>query len=138
MTQNFISHGVLDFHIKDENILVVEGIGPWNKEVFSSLSKEQLQLIQSLHGSNWVVLAIVYGEAIHTPDASEMLEEIVRRDKLLGRLASAIIVKDSITPIFSKDHIVSIYEAAGECVKCFEDEEIAISWLKNQLLTNQS
>jgi hypothetical protein len=133
LSQNFDAHGVLYFHIKDENILVVEGAGPWNIEVFTSLTNEQLTLIQSLHGSNWGVLAIVYGEAIHTPDASEMLEEIVRHDKTLGRVASAIIVKDSKTPIFSKDHIVSIYEAAGECVKCFEDEELAISWLKKQL-----
>ena len=132
MSQNFDSHGVLDFHIQDENILVIEGFGPWNKEVFSSIPNEQIELIRSLHGSSWGVLAIVYGEAIHTPDASEMLEEIVRNDKLLGRIASAIIVKDSITPIFSKDHIVSIYEAAGECVKCFEEEEIALSWLKKQ------
>lgn len=132
LSQNFDSHGVLDFHIKSENILMIEGFGPWNKEVFTSLTDEQLKLIQSLYGSSWGVLAIVYGEAIHTPDASEMLEEIVRNDKLLGRVASAIIVKDSITPIFSKDHIVNIYKAAGECVKCFEEEEIAISWLKKQ------
>ncbi len=129
----FEKHGKLEFTIRNKHILVVHGLGPWNKEVFTSVSDSQLSLIESLHGTNWAVLAIIKGEAIHTPEAGKLLTEMVIADKLVGRIATAVIVKDCMSPSFTQEHIIPIYESAGELVKCFDDDEVAVNWLTDQL-----
>jgi len=133
MNMTFEKHGELEFSIRNENILVVKGTGPWNKEVFTSLTDEQVSITQSLFDKKWGVLSIIDGDPIHTPEASQFLTELVRNDKARGRIASAIIIKDSNSPLIGQIHIEDIYKQAGEQVKCFNNEELAINWLTAKL-----
>ena len=136
MDSSYPSHGVLNFTIESGNILVIEGHGPWNKEVFYSINTEQTSLIHSLYDKHWGVMAIFKGDALHTPEASSLLSEIVKQDKLRGRKATALILEESNFPDIGKQHLSEIYQKATENYKFFNEKDEALIWLTKQITSS--
>jgi hypothetical protein len=133
MDSIFPPHGTLNFSVIDNNILVIEGCGPWNKEVLTKISSEQVNLIKSLYGKAWGVLVIILGQPLHTQEASDLLANIVKQDKEKGRKASAIILKNSSSPEIGEQHLSKIYQKASEDFKFFDDNDEAVGWLKEKI-----
>jgi hypothetical protein len=129
----FPPHGTLDFSVIDNNILVIEGCGPWHKEVLTKLSSEQINLIKSLYGNACGVWVIILGEPLYTQEASDLLSNIVKQDKERGRKSSAIILKNSSSPDIGEQHISQIYQKASEKFKFFDDKDEALGWLKEKV-----
>lgn len=132
MSWKFKEHGML--HAKKENnILVVEGTGPWNIEMLDNSGVKAQQILHELSQDFWGALTIMHGEAVYLPDASERLIEIVKQQKSLKRVATAIIVADSSLPAFSQGYLSGIYEKAGEEFAFFEHKVDAIKWLEQRI-----
>ena len=129
---HFYPHGKLTFQI-EKNILIIEGSGPWNKEAILGSTIDSSAIRNVLYKSSWVVLVRIKGEPVHTPGAALLLEKIVRKDKMNGRIASAVILEDSNYYDFGKWHIGEIYQNAGETFRFFHNEKSARKWLKEMI-----
>ncbi len=128
-----LDHGTLDFKLED-NILIIEGRGPWNKEAMI-LSSENANLVQKQRTKDeWGVIAIINGEPIHTPDAAELLVEYIKYDKNNGRVATALILTDSTFPALGKRHISELYNKAGEAFQFFNNITDAKIWMHSLLV----
>ena len=81
----FLSHGEYLFSIEG-NLLIIEGYGPWNLEAIINSSDDSEDMHKKLYGTRWGVLAIIHGDPIHTPDAAELLADLVKKDKKMEGL----------------------------------------------------
>lgn len=129
---DLLAHGTLTFKFED-NILLIEGVGPWNKEALSLSLKDSQLLARNGNVERWGVIAIMHGDPIHTLDAEKLLIDIVIKDKCNGRVASALMLDDSNHPELGRAHIAKIYKSAGEQFEFFSNFSTAKSWLQNML-----
>jgi hypothetical protein len=128
----FPIHGTVKLDI-DDSLLLVTGIGPWNKESVIQGDKAVESYIQKLSGKAWGVLVTLYGEPIYVPEAAAILSNTIKSQKKLGRVATAVIVVESKSPEFAKNHLTHIYQNAGESVRFFNEHEHAKWWLVQQI-----
>lgn len=127
-------HGETFLTIEDK-ILIVEGRGPWNLEsiTHTNIDPSALEHKEILIQSKWAVLVIAHGDAMFVPDARQMLVDIVKEDLKIGRVATAVVVQDCLSPIFIADHLTAIYSDAGDHVESFASIEQAKLWLNQQI-----
>jgi len=125
-------HGTLAFTLED-NILIIEGCGPWNKEAMV-LSAHNADLVQRQRKkAKWGVIAVLNGDPIHTPDAAQLLIEYVKYDKQHGRIATALILTGSTCPELAKRHIADLYLKGGEVYQFFNNITDAKIWMATVL-----
>jgi hypothetical protein len=124
----FSAHGTLQISL-DGPILVVEGTGPWNAESLNLSANVAKPLAVQLKGNNWGVIAILHGQAVYVPDAAAGLVEVVKQDKINGRIATAVLADSCESPDFTKEHIANIYHEAGEHFEFFSEYGDAKEWL---------
>ena len=125
-------HGTLHFELVD-NILFIEGCGPWNEEALHLFSRNMdLSRKKEIVGE-WAVLINVIGDPIYTPSAARALIKYLKDEKQHGRVATAIILTDSNSPEVGKWHISAVYNEAGENFKFFDSKEDATHWLMSVL-----
>jgi hypothetical protein len=133
----FIPHGEVCVH-REDRILILEGHGPWNVEALQHSTDKALPILQELSGAPWGVMASIYGEPIHVPDAEAHLIQLVKRDMENGRVGTALIVEKSNSPSFATQHFSSIYHRAGDNVEVFNDTDEAKRWLMKTIQLAQS
>ena len=133
----FSIHGSIELDI-DERILLAEGAGPWNKESISDSDSRLLPLLEELEGSPWGALVTLHGDPIYVPDAAALLIKSIIEQKKQGRVATAVIVKDSNSPEFAKRHLSEIYDSAGEIFRFFPSKEEAKWWLVQRITLAQN
>lgn len=133
----FLPHGEVRVH-REGRILILEGHGPWNVEALQHSTDKALPILQELSGAPWGVMASIYGEPIHVPDAEAHLIELVKRDIENGRVGTALIVEKSNSPSFATQHFSSIYHRAGDNVEVFNDINAAKRWLMKTIQLAQS
>lgn len=124
----FNAHGTLRVSVEG-SLLVLEGTGPWNLESLYASGKVAGPKLASLLGKPWGVVATLYGEPIYVPEAADLLSDIVRQNKVNGRVASALLVDKSYSPQFARNHIGEIYRNAGETFEFFTDQQEARHWV---------
>lgn len=132
MPSHFAPHGTLELHLH-ENILQVEGSGPWNSESLHQSAQLAGPLLEQLLGKLWAVLVIVHGEPVYVPAAVASLVDTLKAEKKQGRVATAVLVNECATPGFARLHLSDIFNQAGETYAFFEDREKALAWLKGQI-----
>jgi len=127
-------HGETYLTIEDK-ILIVEGRGPWNLESITHTNIDPLNNKQkeALLKSKWAVLVIAHGDSMFVPDARQLLVDIVKEDIKVGRVATAVVVQNCLSPIFISDHLTAIYSDAGDQVESFTSIEQAKQWLNQQV-----
>lgn len=133
----FIPHGEVCVH-REGRILILEGHGPWNVEALQHSTDKAQPILQELSGAPWGVMASIYGEPIHVPDAEAHLIELVKRDIENGRVGTALIVEKSNSPSFATQHFSSIYHRAGDNVEVFNNIKAAKRWLMKTIQLAQS
>ena len=87
---------------REGRLLIIEGRGPWNLEALKHSESRAQEILKKLAGKPWGVIATIYGEPIHVPEAEQRLIDLVKQDISNGRVASALIVKECDTPNFAK------------------------------------
>jgi len=127
-------HGETYLTIEDK-ILIVEGQGPWNLESITHTNVDPLvnERKAVLLKSKWAVLVIAHGDAMFVPDARQLLVDIVKEDIKVGRVATAVVVQNCLSPIFIADHLTAIYSDAGDQVQSFSSIEQAKQWLNQKI-----
>ena len=133
----FIPHGEVCVH-REARILILEGHGPWNVEALQHSTDKAQPILQELSGAPWGVMASIYGEPIHVPDAEAHLIQLVKKDIENGRVGTALIVEKSNSPSFATQHFSSIYHRAGDNVEVFNDINAAKRWLMKTIQLAQS
>lgn len=133
----FMPHGEVYVH-REDRILILEGHGPWNIEALQHSTDKAKSILEELRGAPWGVMASIYGEPIHVPDAEAHLIELVKKDIENGRVGTALIVEKSNSPSFATQHFSSIYERAGDNVEVFNDTDAAKRWLIKTIQLAQS
>tara|TARA_Y100001951_G_C11273289_1_gene260188 strand:+ start:1023 stop:1433 length:411 start_codon:yes stop_codon:yes gene_type:complete len=123
---------------REGRLLIIEGRGPWNLEALKHSESRAQEILKKLAGKPWGVIATIYGEPIHVPEAEQRLIDLVKQDISNGRVASALIVKECDTPNFAKSHIGSIYEKAGCNVGYFDNFEEAKAWVEGIINSQNS
>ena len=129
---SFQAHGSLDVKVEGR-LLIIEGAGPWNAESLNESGSSAKALVENLYGKPWGVIATIHGEPIYVPEAAEQLTNIVKQEKHKGRVASALLVEESESPRFAKNHIGEIYRQAGENFAFFTDMDEARSWVLDKI-----
>ncbi len=129
----FPTHGSVELDVVD-NILLVEGHGPWNLESVMESEKHMEPILKQLSGSRWGALVVLHGDPIYVPDAAAFLSKVIQAQKALGRVATAMVVEQSNTPAFSKRHLAQVFDDAGENYRFFPDKKQAKWWLIQQIM----
>lgn len=126
------AHGTLDFSL-DSEIIIVEGRGPWNKEAMLEAQETMNKLHEQRSTDKWGLIAILSGDALLTPDAVASLVDSIAKGKKHGRMATAIIFKDSTSPTFGRIHIAETCEQAGESFQFFDEFTEAKAWVNSMI-----
>lgn len=100
MRWKFKEHGIF-YAKKAENIFVIEGEGPWNIEMLHNAGVSAQPIVNEFTQNYWGVLVVMHGETVYLPDAAKRLVQIIKQQKGLKRVATAIIVVDSCVPKFA-------------------------------------
>jgi hypothetical protein len=129
MSDKFIVHGNVSISI-DENILVIECTGPWNKEYFHHLHQELLAEVQKIDITNYAILLIPYGEAIATHESLEYHIEFIRQG---NTKAVAINLSHCETPNSTRNLCCSVYDATQLTYDFFDSNKQAKTWLRAKL-----
>lgn len=131
----FEPHGHRNLWTEDR-LLVIHSRGPWNAEFIHEGHAVVMQEIQAFTGQTWMVLGMIYGEGLQTPDAYAAQLESIRIQQGHGRIGTAIVLVDKGNSPFFTRFYRDMYAAAGEPVEFFADEASARVWLAEQLATN--
>lgn len=133
---SFVGHGSLTCHIQD-NILFIEGIGPWNLEAVEQANKKYLALMETLYGNPWGKVVVLTGDPIYIPNAADYLVKSIRQDRINGCVATSIVVEQSNTPEFAKRHISHIHNQANDIFRFFSNKDEASWWLTQKITAAQ-
>lgn len=124
----FVPHGEV-YVYRENRILILEGHGPWNLEALHRSADQAKSILEELKGAPWGVMASIYGEPIHVPDAEAQLIQLVKKDIENGRVGTALLVEKSNSPSFARQHFGSIYQRAGDKIEMFNNKADAKRWL---------
>ena len=70
-----------------------------------------------------------YGGSEHVSKAAEKLSEIFKFEKLNGRIAKGLVMKNCDMARPEQHHLDEFYTKAGESFRSFENAEEVISWV---------
>ena len=134
MTENSLyrPHGQSDIWV-EERLLVVHSRGPWNRELVTQASHTVLEQALRFSGKAWLVLGVIYGDGLHTPDAFEEMVTSLHAQQQLGRQGTALVLHDVGLNGFFRTYFAKMYAAAGEPVEFFSDEQSARLWLAERI-----
>ncbi len=122
-------HGIFKLALEN-NILIVEGRGPWNKEALKISFANAKMMLKLREMGKWGIIAVMYGEPVHTPDAAELLIEQIKYEKTHGRTATAFILTNSTSPELGKRHLSDLCSKADETFQFFNNVTDAEIWMK--------
>ncbi|NRA19555.1 MAG: hypothetical protein HRU05_03655 [Oceanospirillaceae bacterium] len=131
-------HGERIFSFEN-NLLIVEGEGPWNLDAILHIPVAAQRGLESLFNKTWAVLVIIKGDSMCVPEARLKLIEFIREDRLKGRVATAFIIKQCSVPLLVESHFKDIYTTAGDKYQHFTEhqESEAKAWLALQVKQQQ-
>lgn len=121
----------------EDRLLVIHSRGPWNAEFIHEGHTLVLKEIEAFVGTTWMVLGMIYGDGLQTPDGYAAQVESIRAQRPLGRIGTALVLVDTGDSPFFQNFYREMYGAAGEPVELFPDEASARKWLAGQLNKNQ-
>jgi hypothetical protein len=127
-------HGRFELDI-DGRIFISRTWGPWNLECVQAYHEETNRKVQLLSGAPWVVLALVGGEPIHTPQSMAEVVRTICDHRAMGRCATALVFVDIDVDARNLMRLMlsPMYVQAEEPFYFADDEATARAWLQAQL-----
>ena len=124
----FQEHGEFSLEI-DGKVLIIEGTGPFNKEIVAQYKAETEACIANLEHSSWYQLLTLHEMCLFTPDAEKALMDTIIDRHARGMVACAVnIRKDSCTNMVM-EQISRCYMKVGVEHQYFTDKADAKAWL---------
>jgi hypothetical protein len=128
----FNPHGSHELAVQGR-ILQVRTRGPWNEEEVQRYVQSFARCVDQLAGAPWGVLAIVQGEAIHTPESQQGMVNAIVQHRRTGRCATALLLQLEIAPGLVRKLLIRMYAQAQEPCEFFDDEASAKAWLLTRI-----
>lgn len=125
-------HG--EFHVAiQDNVIIAKGKGPYNQELILEYQQAVAKAIATLSGKPWGILVSLHGESLMTPAAADALTNAVKSRINNGMVACTSVFIDSTALSLQRQQMTTIYQNAKANFALFEDEAIALQWVKQQL-----
>lgn len=128
----FAPHGHRNVWTEDR-LLVIHSRGPWNAEFIHEGHALVLREIAAFAGAPWMVLGMIYGDGVQTPDGYAAQISSIQAQRPLGRRGTALVLVDTGDSPFFQNFYRDMYAAAGEPVEFFANEVRARQWLAAEL-----
>lgn len=117
----------------EDGLMVIHSRGPWNAEFVREGHTLVLDTIAVFAGQPWLVLGIIHGDGLQTPEAYQIQIESIKAQHALGRKGTALVLADTGNSPFFIGFYRDMYAAAGETMELFPDEASARLWLAQRL-----
>jgi len=123
----------------DGRILVSRVCGPWNFQAVKGYREAADEIIKTLSGAPWVVLAEISGEPLHTAESIDELAKIICSHRGLGRCGTALVYEgESAIARIHQLMLSRMYIMSGEPYYFAENETDALAWLGQRLAEEMS
>ncbi|MEH6444689.1 MAG: hypothetical protein V7784_12410 [Oceanospirillaceae bacterium] len=130
----FNAHG--EFRISTKNhIVIIELIGPFNKEAVEQLNIEMEKLIDYLP-SKWGQIVNFHQDSIFTPQAEQSMKLALFKRKSRGLSASAVLIGECYAKFVIQNQISRVYDEVGLNYLYMEDFTKAEEWIEQQISSN--
>jgi hypothetical protein len=130
LSQNFPAHGRCQI-THDNNIIIIDAIGPWNLEFFEILHSNLQQTIQeNFKNKAYGIVVVLKGETLAT---QEGLNYHLSQVKQGNATAIAINMIHSSFALTTQIQFEAVYNKAGLKNKFFRDSSIAKQWIEDVL-----
>jgi len=117
----------------EDGLLVIHSRGPWNAEFIHEGHALVLEEVAVFARQPWLVLGIIHGDGLQTPDAYQAQIESIKAQHPLGRKGTALVLADTGKSPFFVSFYRDMYAAADEAMEIFPDEASARLWLTRRL-----
>jgi hypothetical protein len=125
---DFIEHGFFTVNVED-NILIVDAIGPFNEELILKYEKALESCIQTLELSSWNQIITLHKLSLFTPDAELALTQTLINRKSRGLVSCAVVMVDIEGESLVKRQMSRCYDNASVKHQFFTSLEDAKVWL---------
>ena len=130
MSHNFPAHGRCQITL-DNNIIIIDALGPWNLEFFEILHSNLQQIIQeNVKNKTYGIVVVLKGETLAT---QEGLNYHLSQVKQGNATAIAINMMHSSFALTTQIQFEAVYNKAGLRNKFFRDTSIAKQWIEDVL-----
>jgi hypothetical protein len=130
-SSTFPPHGNRNIWTEDR-LLVIHSRGPWNAEFIHEGHALVIKAVEVFADKPWMVLGMIYGDGLQTPDAYAAQIASIQAQHALGRIGTALVLVDKHQSTFFTNFYRNMYAAANEPVEFFPDEASARAWLAEQ------
>lgn len=128
----FAPHGERNLLIEGK-LFVIHSRGPWNVEFIQQGHTAVMKMAEAFASKPWMVLGLIYGDGLLTPDARATLVASIQAQQPIGRSGTALVLIDKPGSGFFTSFYRDMYAAANEPVEFFLDEASARAWLAPRL-----
>jgi len=125
----FLAHGKTHISVED-NIIIIECVGPWNIEYFQELHNDIAEVVQKVDKENYAILFIPIGEAICTHETIDFHMDFLRQG---NTKALAINLSQSEVPNTTESICRTAYQEVGLTFEFFDCDKQAKTWLMTKL-----
>jgi hypothetical protein len=132
LSPKFPVHGRCQI-ITDNNIIIIDALGPWNLEFFEILHSNLQQTVQSnFQNKTYGIVVVLKGETLATQEGLNYhLEKVTKGNAK----AIAINMMHSSFALTTQIQFEAVYNKAGLKNKFFHDTSSAKQWIESLLLS---
>lgn len=127
----FIPHGEYRVEVQN-NILLIEARGPFNKEVVTAYTADVLQALEQMEPP-WGQVIVLHQDSVFTPEAESQLAKKVAQSKALGLVASGVVILNTQIEFVIKQQLSQVYKQSDVLHNYFDAEDAARSWVVDEL-----
>ena len=117
-----------------ENIVELECRGPWDAESLQQLIDIMAPLKAQVADSDWGMLLVLHDDAFLLSDTVKTFTETVKKDKLRGRKATAVVLEDNNSYEMSRSLFERVFRGPGSLMHFFTERGEGKRWLQLKLM----
>jgi hypothetical protein len=114
------------------NLLVVDGIGPFNEQTITSFHAALNKAITTISSKQWSQIIVLHAMSLFTPEAERQLCVTLIERKKQGLIKSAVVYGDTDCKSMIQTQLSRCYANVGIDHGFFETIDEAKTWLANK------
>jgi hypothetical protein len=135
--QHMVNHKVYGEHglftiTMEGNLLVVDGIGPFNEQTITSFHAALNKAITTISSKQWSQIIVLHAMSLFTPEAERQLCVTLIERKKQGLIKSAVVYGDTDCKSMIQTQLSRCYANVGIDHGFFETIDEAKTWLANK------
>lgn len=117
------------------NILMVEAVGPFNENTFKHYLVDSNSAIEKICDKPWAILTIFSGKGILPPEAESALIDITKERQLKNLAAVSVVIENNWQADLQQIQLARIYQQCRVKSNFFSNKQAAHQWLVNYMNT---